>query len=41
MTMTFKASPPTLLTGLKVGQTVGFDTTVSGMDAKVTAVRPK
>jgi len=41
MTMTFKASPPTLLTGLKVGQTVGFDTTVNGMDAKVTAVRPK
>jgi Cu(I)/Ag(I) efflux system protein CusF len=33
MTMTFKAKPATLLTGLKVGQTIGFDTTVRGMDA--------
>ena len=41
MTMTFKAAPPTLLSGLKVGQTIGFDTTVNGMDATVTAVRPK
>ena len=41
MTMTFKAKPSTLLKGLKVGQTVGFDTTVRGMDADVTAVRPK
>jgi Cu(I)/Ag(I) efflux system protein CusF len=41
MTMTFKARPPTLLSGLKVGQTIGFDTTVRGMDADVTAVRPK
>jgi Cu(I)/Ag(I) efflux system periplasmic protein CusF len=40
MTMTFKAKPATLLKGLKVGQTVGFDTTVRGMDAEVTAVRP-
>ena len=41
MTMTFKATPPALLTGLKVGQTIGFDTTVRGMNAEVTAVRPK
>ena len=41
MTMTFKAKPATLLKGLKVGQTIGFDTTVRGMDADVTAVRPQ
>jgi Cu(I)/Ag(I) efflux system protein CusF len=41
MTMTFKAKPATLLNGLKVGQTIGFDTTVRGMDADVTAVTPK
>jgi Cu(I)/Ag(I) efflux system protein CusF len=41
MTMTFKATPPTLLTALKVGQTIGFDTTVNGMAAEITAVRPK
>jgi Cu(I)/Ag(I) efflux system protein CusF len=41
MTMTFKAIPATLLTGLKVGQTIGFDCTVRGAAAKVTAVQPK
>jgi Cu(I)/Ag(I) efflux system protein CusF len=41
MTMTFKAKPATLLKGLKVGQTIGFDTTVRGVDADVTAVRPQ
>ena len=41
MTMTFKATPPALLAGLKVGETIGFDTTVKGMAADVTAVRPK
>ena len=41
MTMTFKARPATLLKGLKVGQTVGFDATVQGMSAEVTAVRPR
>jgi Cu(I)/Ag(I) efflux system protein CusF len=41
MTMTFKATPPALLKGLKVGQTIGFDTTVRGMSAEVTAIRPK
>ena len=39
MTMAFKAGPPTLLTGLTVGQTVGLDTTVNGAKAEVTAVR--
>ena len=41
MTMTFKAKPASLLTGLRVGQTVGFDTTVRGVSADVTAVRPQ
>lgn len=41
MTMTFKAKPATLLKGLKVGQTIRFDTTVRGMDAEMTAVTPK
>jgi Cu(I)/Ag(I) efflux system protein CusF len=41
MTMTFKARPPALVKGLRVGQTIGFDTTVSGTAADVTAVRPK
>jgi Cu(I)/Ag(I) efflux system protein CusF len=40
MTMTFKAKPAALLKGLKVGETIGFDTTVRGMSAEVTAVRP-
>jgi Cu(I)/Ag(I) efflux system periplasmic protein CusF len=40
MTMTFKAKPVTLLKGLRVGQTIGFDCTVRGMSADVTAVRP-
>jgi Cu(I)/Ag(I) efflux system protein CusF len=40
MTMTFKAKPAALLKGLKVGETIGFDTTVRGMSADVTAVRP-
>jgi Cu(I)/Ag(I) efflux system protein CusF len=41
MTMTFKAKPPTLLKGLKVGQTIAFDATVRGAAAEVTAVRPQ
>ena len=40
MTMTFKASPPTLLKGLHVGQKIGFDVRTQGMAAEVTAVRP-
>lgn len=38
MTMAFKADPPALLNGLKVGQKIGFDVKAAGMDAKVTAV---
>jgi Cu(I)/Ag(I) efflux system protein CusF len=41
MTMTFKAKPAKLLTGLKVGETISFDTTVRGTTAEVTAVRPQ
>jgi Cu(I)/Ag(I) efflux system protein CusF len=41
MTMTFNAKPPTLLQGLEVGRTIGFDCTVRGTAADVTAVRPK
>ncbi|MFW2853761.1 copper-binding protein [Sphingomonas sp. TX0543] len=41
MTMTFKASSPTLLHGLSVGQTIGFDVRTQGMAAEVTAVRTK
>jgi Cu(I)/Ag(I) efflux system protein CusF len=41
MTMTFRAKPANLLAGLKVGQTIGFDTTVRGTTADVTAVRPQ
>jgi len=41
MTMTFKAKPPALLKGLKVGQSIDFDCTVQGMAADVTAIKPK
>ncbi len=41
MTMAFKADPPTLLKGLKVGQKIGFDVKVQGTAAEVTAVRPQ
>ena len=41
MTMTFAAKPAALLKGLKVGQTIDFDTTVRGSTAEVTAIRPK
>ncbi len=41
MTMTFKATPPTLLRGVRVGQTVGFDVRTRGMDAEVTALQPR
>lgn len=41
MTMTFKATPPALLRGVRVGQTVGFDVRTRGMDAEVTALRPR
>ncbi len=41
MTMTFAAKPPALLKGLKVGQTVAFDTRVQGAAADVTAIQPR
>lgn len=39
MTMTFNASPPALLKGVRVGETVAFDVRVKGMDAEVTAIQ--
>lgn len=41
MTMAFKAAPPTLLDGLKVGEKIKFDVKVRGSDAEVTAVTPQ
>jgi len=39
MTMTFKANPPTLLKGLRLGERIGFDMKTRGMAAEVTSVR--
>ena len=41
MTMAFKATPSTLLDGLKVGENISFDVKVQGSDAEVTAVTPQ
>lgn len=41
MTMAFKANPPALLKGLRVGQKIGFDVKTQGVAAEVTAVRPQ
>ncbi len=41
MIMTFKANPPMLLPGLRVGQRIGFDVKTQGMGAEVIAVRPQ
>ncbi len=41
MTMTFAAKPAALLKGLKVGQTVAFETRVQGAAADVTAIKPR
>lgn len=41
MTMAFKATPPALLDGLKVGEKVKFYVSVKGSDAEVTAVHPQ
>lgn len=41
MTMAFKANPPTLLRGPRVGQRIGFDVKTQGMAAEVTAVQPQ
>ena len=39
MTMVFKAKPPKLLTGLKVGQTVDFEVRTPPTGPEVTALR--
>ena len=41
MTMAFKANPPTLFRGLRVGERIGFDVQTQGVAAEVTAVRPQ
>jgi Cu(I)/Ag(I) efflux system protein CusF len=41
MTMAFKATPPALLDGLKVGEKIKIDVKVNGSDAEVTAVTPQ
>ncbi len=41
MTMTFRASPPALLKGLRARQRVGFTAKAQGMNAEVTAIRPQ
>ena len=40
MTMTFKADPPTLLTMVKVGESVRFTMHPAGMASTVTAIAP-
>lgn len=40
MTMTFRASPPALLKGLRSGQRVAFTARATGMAAEVTAISP-
>ena len=39
MSMTFTASPPSLLKGLKVGQKIAFDVRTKGAAAEVTSVQ--
>ncbi|MBT9470776.1 MAG: copper-binding protein [Phenylobacterium sp.] len=41
MTMAFKASPPTLLQGVKVGQSVAFTLMQMGGSTTLTAIQPK
>lgn len=41
MTMSFRVEPASLLTGLKVGQKIGFDTTEDGALPQITAIRKK
>lgn len=41
MTMTFRASPPTLLKSLRPGQRVAFTAKAQGMNAEVTAIKPQ
>jgi Cu(I)/Ag(I) efflux system protein CusF len=39
MTMSFKAAPPSLLKGLKVGQKIGFDANQGSGLPEITAIR--
>lgn len=39
MTMTFRANPPSVLSGAHVGQSVAFGVRTNGMDAQVTSIR--
>jgi Cu(I)/Ag(I) efflux system protein CusF len=41
MTMTFQATPPTLLNGVHVGQSIAFGVRSSGMDALVTSIHSR
>ena len=41
MTMAFKASPPSLLQGVKVGQSVNFTLMQAGGSTTLTAIQPK
>jgi Cu(I)/Ag(I) efflux system protein CusF len=41
MTMTFVATPPALLKGLKIGEKVDFAMRMNGNRAEVTAVHPR
>ncbi len=41
MTMTFAATPPSLLDGRKVGDTVRFDVSLSDAGASVTSLKPQ
>lgn len=40
MTMTFKADPPSLLKGVKIGEKVDFTLHPAGMNSAVTAITP-
>jgi len=41
MTMTFHATPPSILKNIRIGQSVIFDVRANGMDAQVTSLRPR
>jgi Cu(I)/Ag(I) efflux system protein CusF len=41
MSMTFTATPPSLLKGLRIGQKIAFDVKTKGSAAEVTAVKLK
>lgn len=41
MTMAFRASPPSLLKGVRIGEAVAFTVSVRGSDASITAIKPR